>query len=97
MSTTKGATEVVEPEFPESESAPCSSHCYDDIPAEHFRKAVIHRYGHEFKSTCPGCNEDVTCVGLTKLVYAFEPCQCDHASYTHLVERLWHATCFKSS
>ena len=28
MSTTKDATEVVEPELRERESAPCSSHCY---------------------------------------------------------------------
>ena len=80
-----------------SESAPCPSHCYGDIPAEHFRAAVSHRYGHESKSTCPGCGESVNRVGLTKLVYVFEPCDCDHMPYTHLTERLWHAQCFKSS
>lgn len=36
MSTTKDQTEVVESELPESESAPCSSHCYAVIQFPRF-------------------------------------------------------------
>lgn len=86
-----------ESESPNDESAPCSSHGYDDIPAACFRRAVIHRNNHEFQSTCPGCGEDVNRVALTTLVYVFERCDCEHATYQHLVERLWHARCFKAS
>jgi hypothetical protein len=48
---------------------------------------------HPSPSICPGCGENVSSVGLTKLAYRFEQCSCDVADYEHLAERVWHLAC----
>lgn len=52
---------------------------------------------HPAARLCLGCGEDLTRTGLTDLAYTFEPCDCDHATYAHLVEWLWHRTCLVGS
>lgn len=48
---------------------------------------------HPRSSVCGGCATDCAAVGLPSLAYTFEPCDCGHALYVHLVERLWHKGC----
>ena len=52
---------------------------------------------HPRSSLCPICKKDIERVGLTHLVYAFEPCECAIAAYTHLVETIYHIPCFVAS
>lgn len=49
---------------------------------------------HKSADGCPQCGEDCTRIAITSLVYSFERCSCDAASYEHLVETLWHRSCF---
>ena len=49
---------------------------------------------HSFTKMCPGCKKDLTATGLTYLVYEFVTCKCKKVSYAHLVEQLWHRSCF---
>jgi hypothetical protein len=49
---------------------------------------------HTKLRSCGGCNENVSIIGITKLVYSFEVCGCDEWEYDHLVEQLWHRECF---
>lgn len=51
---------------------------------------------HPDAKVCPRCGDDVNAVGITKLLYTFEVCSCRNglADYDHLVEQLWHRTCF---
>lgn len=43
---------------------------------------------------CPPCGEDLSRTGLPALVYTFERCVCSAAPYAHLIEQLYHRTCF---
>lgn len=43
---------------------------------------------------CPKCDEDLGRVALINIVYAFRICECGDPDFIHLVEQLWHATCF---
>lgn len=49
--------------------------------------------------TCPRCGTNCSTVGLTRLAYTFETCECSgpHEAgqpyYAHLVEQLWHRKC----
>ncbi len=49
---------------------------------------------HPNKKDCPGCGKAISNVALVKLVYAFEPCDCDVCTYKHLVETIYHRDCF---
>lgn len=51
---------------------------------------------HRDSALCPICKEDCKFIGITDIVYTFEPCNCGEPDYTHLVEQLWHKKCFKS-
>lgn len=46
---------------------------------------------------CGGCGQTVARVGLTELVYTFEPCDCDTADWRHLEETPWHRDCFRAA
>lgn len=52
---------------------------------------------HKYRGECGRCGEDVLRVGITSLVYTFEPCDCGEWPYIHLVETLWHRVCFQRS
>ena len=49
---------------------------------------------HPVSSVCPECKEDAGRIGITSLVYVYEPCDCSEASYTHLVPVIYHRKCF---
>jgi hypothetical protein len=48
---------------------------------------------------CPGCDGDCSPVGLPRLAYTFELCDCGGTGpsggppFTHLVEQIWHRNC----
>lgn len=47
------------------------------------------------RTTCPVCGSHLMGVGLPDLLYTFEICTCrEQSTYDHLVEQLWHRTCF---
>jgi len=50
--------------------------------------------GHAFASICPGCKKNLSQTGVTYLIYEFVSCSCKKCSYKHLVEQLWHRSCF---
>jgi hypothetical protein len=43
---------------------------------------------------CPVCREELKTTAITKLAYTFEVCHCPDETYPHLVEQLWHRSCF---
>jgi hypothetical protein len=45
---------------------------------------------HQLLETCPGCGQKLSTVGLHKLAYVFDVCECGTPEYPHLVEQLWH-------
>lgn len=49
---------------------------------------------HGWTRLCPVCGEDCNKIALVKLIYKFETCDCDKASYVHLVETLYHDACY---
>lgn len=49
--------------------------------------------GHKQRD-CPHCGKQVTASALVKLVYTFEKCNCSAVEYPHLVETVWHRTCW---
>lgn len=49
---------------------------------------------HPWRKECPHCGAYVMNVGITRLVYTFEACDCDAAPYPHLVETIYHKHCF---
>ena len=51
-------------------------------------------YHHPDRYKCPACGDDVSRIAMVRLVYTYEPCDCDIADYTHLVERVYHRECF---
>ena len=51
---------------------------------------------HKRNQTCKICGEDCSKIAMVELVYVFEPCDCEEAGYTHLVEQLYHRHCFKA-
>lgn len=62
-----------------------------------FSEHVHRTSGHEISPICPGCKEDISGVALTNLVYTFQACKCKKYPYTHLIETLWHQTCFQKA
>ena len=51
------------------------------------------QHGNRFRR-CPRCDADLmAAVGIVELAYVYDPCVCDAATYTHLVEQMWHRTC----
>ena len=52
---------------------------------------------HPNAAICPGCGHDMLRVGVVDIAYVYEPCTCDLATYTHIVETLWHRRCFLKS
>jgi hypothetical protein len=49
---------------------------------------------HERNTICPGCGQDGSVIALTDLVYTFEVCHCHDDQDGHLVETLWHKSCY---
>lgn len=64
------------------------------IPTHGGDLARIWRPEHSRNSLCPRCGNSINSVGLPELVFTFESCGCDEASYTHLTETVWHGVCF---
>lgn len=64
------------------------------IPTHGKDLAKIWRPEHSRNRLCPRCGEPIDHVGLPELVFTFEACGCDEASYTHLTEKVWHRSCF---
>jgi hypothetical protein len=52
---------------------------------------------HPYNGDCAGCAAVCSTTAMVSLVYTFERCDCPHAPYVHLVERLWHRGCFVAS
>lgn len=50
--------------------------------------------GHPWQRKCPVCHKDCGSAALTKLVYTWEPCTCEAAPYSHLIENVYHAKCY---
>jgi len=55
------------------------------------------RARHRQAAFCPACKVDLTRVGILDLIYAWEPCSCSKVEYDHLIEQLWHRSCFLKS
>lgn len=53
--------------------------------------------GHRPLAACPACGEDCSTTGITKLAYSFESCDCGTPEYVHLVEQIWHRSCFAAA
>lgn len=49
---------------------------------------------HPWVRICKVCGKDCSRVAITKLIYTHEACGCNAAPYRHLVENIYHATCF---
>lgn len=49
--------------------------------------------GHRHAEVCPGCQTRLSTVGLHKIAYVHDGCNCGTPEYTHLVEQLWHRKC----
>lgn len=49
------------------------------------------------RNLCLGCDRSVMKIAIHRLVYTFEPCDCEEVSYHHLVERLWHPACYRAN
>ena len=49
---------------------------------------------HPWNRICKTCGKDCSRVAIVKLVYAYEACACNAASYRHLVENVYHAECY---
>ena len=49
---------------------------------------------HKQAGVCPGCKLNVINTAVVKLVYKPTECNCEKVEYTHLVDQLWHETCF---
>lgn len=56
--------------------------------------AVIVAKDHGKRARCPVDDIDLMAVGLTDLAYTFEVCTCQAVDYDHLVQQLWHRSCF---
>lgn len=76
----------------------------DPVPDDAgYRMALSHhRYGttpYTQCNTCPGCGTPSlnTTVGITRVAYTFEVCDCrdEEHTYDHLVEQLWHRDCLE--
>jgi hypothetical protein len=65
----------------------------DDLVANN-RIGGIALRSHPEGLRCLTCGADMNRVGITKIVYTFEVCNCDAATYDHLREQLWHRQCF---
>ena len=64
----------------------------DRVPA--LRDLLSTLKDHPWVRVCKVCDKDCGKVAITKLVYTYEPCDCNAAPYVHLVENIYHATCF---
>jgi len=53
--------------------------------------------GHAFASLCPGCKKNLNQTGVTHLIHEFVVCDCKKLHYKHLVDQLWHRSCFISA
>lgn len=49
---------------------------------------------HDWQLKCKICNKDCGSVALVDLVYTWEPCRCEAAPYSHLVQTAYHAECY---
>lgn len=49
---------------------------------------------HPWQRVCKVCGNDCSREVITKLIYTHEPCGCKAAPYRHLVENIYHASCF---
>ena len=53
----------------------------------------VRDFHRDAQHICPGCGEDSSRQPLVTCAYTFASCDCDAASYPHLVEQLWHMAC----
>jgi len=49
---------------------------------------------HHDARLCPICKKDCSTDALVDVVYTFRDCNCGQPMYTHLVEQLFHKSCF---
>lgn len=52
---------------------------------------------HGSREVCPECGKDCSMVGLQKLMYSFEVCNCGEVPFLHLVEQLHHRSCLQGA
>lgn len=59
---------------------------------------ALSRFGphHPRSLDCPYCGKSVGREALTVLLYAFERCTCERETTPHLIEQVWHRTCFSA-
>lgn len=57
---------------------------------------LIRSPGHR-QTACRRCGKDMGRVGIPDIVYTFEICKCSVATFAHLIETLWHRSCFVST
>lgn len=55
---------------------------------------ILWQNTHPRSRNCPTCRVDLSTTGLQQLVYTFEVCGCGNPEYDHLIEQLWHRSCF---
>lgn len=67
------------------------------MPAEPTGEQLVTRWtnrNHTVLQTCPRCGGNCSTIGIPKIVYSFELCECEAWDYPHLAEQLWHRACF---